>query len=123
MVRKDGSLIDASVNASGLRDRAGSYFRAVCLIQDISEHEHLTDELHRKNEALATSFEELTAIEEELRHHHDELLQNEQALRESEARDRTIFENAILGIYRTSPDGASLQSIWPLPGFRIFITG
>jgi PAS domain S-box-containing protein len=105
IVKKDGSTIDASVNASGIRDKAGSVFRVVCILQDITEREHLAEKLRMKNEDLAASFEELTAIEEELRHHHDELLQNEQALRESEARYRNIFENAILGIFRTTPEG------------------
>jgi PAS domain S-box-containing protein len=106
IIRKNGVLIHANLTASGIRDRAGSFFRIVCILQDITEQEHLAGELRRKNDDLATSFEELTAIEEELRHHHDELLQNEQALRESEARYRNIFENAILGIYRTTPEGA-----------------
>lgn len=105
LVKKDGTVIDAHINASGLRDKAGSVFRIVCILDDITEREQMAHELRRKNEDLAASFEELTAIEEELRHHHDELLAGEEALRESEARYRTIFENAILGIYRSTPSG------------------
>ena len=63
----------------------------------------------KKNEDLAESFEELTAIEEELRDRHDELSQSEEALRASEARYRNLFENAILGIFRSTPDGRILD--------------
>jgi PAS domain S-box-containing protein len=109
MQKKDGAGIDVSVSASGLKDQHGTFFRVVCIVEDISELRQMQESLLRKNEDLAASFEELTAIEEELRHHHEELLRNEEALKASEARYRNIFENAILGIYRTAPDGKIIE--------------
>ena len=109
MLRKDGTQIDVSGSSSGLKDKSGEYFRAVCIIEDISEHRMMQESLLRKNEDLAASFEELTSIEEELRHHHEILLRSEEALKQSEARYRNIFENAILGIYRTEPDGRIIE--------------
>jgi len=109
MQRKDGTEIDVSVSSSGLKDQHGTFFRVVCIVEDISELRQMQESLLRKNEDLAASFEELTAIEEELRHHHEELLRNEEALKASEARYRNIFENAILGIYRTAPGGRIIE--------------
>ncbi|HEX3002074.1 MAG TPA: PAS domain S-box protein, partial [Methanoregula sp.] len=109
MQKKDGSEIDVSVSSSGLKDMHGAFFRIVCIVEDITEHRQMQESLLRKNEDLAASFEELTAIEQELRHHHEELLRNEEALKTSESRYRNIFENAILGIYRTAPDGGIIE--------------
>ncbi|HEX3002367.1 MAG TPA: PAS domain S-box protein [Methanoregula sp.] len=109
MQKKDGSSLDVSVSANGLKDQHGTFFRVICIVEDITELRQMQESLLRKNEDLAASFEELTAIEEELRHHHEELLRNEAALKASEARYRNIFENAILGIYRTSPDGSIIE--------------
>ncbi|MDD1694756.1 MAG: PAS domain S-box protein [Methanoregula sp.] len=109
MQKKDGGQIDVSVSSSGLKDQSGTFFRAVCIIEDITDHRQMQESLLRKNEDLAASFEELTAIEEELRHHHEDLLKSEEALRASETRYRNIFENAILGIYRTAPDGRIIE--------------
>ncbi|MCK9630357.1 MAG: PAS domain S-box protein [Methanoregula sp.] len=109
MLKKDGGQIDVSVSSSGLKDQSGALFRAVCIIEDITEHRKMQESLLRKNEDLAASFEELTAIEEELRHHHEDLLRSEEALRASETRYRNIFENAILGIYRTAPEGKIIE--------------
>jgi PAS domain S-box-containing protein len=39
-----------------------------------------------------------------------QLLQAQEALRESEERYRTLFENALIGIYRTTPDGRVLAA-------------
>jgi PAS domain S-box-containing protein len=109
MMRKDGREIDVSISSSALRDRSGVFFRAVCIIEDITRRRQMQESLLKKNEDLAESFEELTAIEEELRQHHDELAQSEEALRASEARYRTLFENAILGLFRSTPDGRILE--------------
>jgi PAS domain S-box-containing protein len=109
MQKKDGTLVEVRVSSSGLKDQSGTFFRAVCIIEDITEHRQMQESLLRKNEDLAAAFEELTAIEEELRHHHDELSKSEEALRSSEAQYRNIFKNAILGIYRTAPDGRIIE--------------
>ena len=109
MRKKDGREIDVSISSSALKDRSGIFFRAVCIIEDITERRQMQESLLKKNEDLAESFEELTAIEEELRDRHDELSQSEEALRASEARYRNLFENAILGIFRSTPDGRILD--------------
>lgn len=109
MQSKDGTEIDVRLSSNGLPDQSGSFFRVICIIEDITERRRLQESLLKKNEDLAESFEELTAIEEELRHHHDELLESQEALRTSEARYRNLFENAVLGIFRTAPDGRILD--------------
>jgi PAS domain S-box-containing protein len=37
MVRKDGSLIDVSMNAAAVRDTHGAYVRTICMIDDMTE--------------------------------------------------------------------------------------
>ena len=72
---------------------------------DITERKRIEEELLRKNEALAASYEQLTATEEELRFNFDELIQREQALKESEERYRNVVEDQTEFISRCQPDG------------------
>ena len=55
MVRKDGSVIDASVNSSGLKNKEGEYVRTICIISDITEG-------RRMEEAVKLAYAELERI-------------------------------------------------------------
>ncbi len=71
--KKDGTAIDVLVNASIVRDQAGSIIGFQGSLRDISERKRA-----------------------------------EQALKASEERFRSLYENATIGIYRTAPDGRIL---------------
>jgi PAS domain S-box-containing protein len=45
MVRKDGTLIDVSINSSALRDEAGKYMKTIYIIDDITERKQAEEEL------------------------------------------------------------------------------
>jgi PAS domain S-box-containing protein len=71
---------------------------------DITERKIIEEELLKKNEGLAASYEQLTAAEEELRSNFDELIQREQALKASEERYRNVVETQTEFISRCQPD-------------------
>lgn len=52
---------------------------------------------------------ELRQANEKLEHHIIELRETENALRQSEEKYRSIFENSVMGIFRTTPDGRYLS--------------
>jgi PAS domain S-box-containing protein len=54
--------------------------------------------------------EDLAMAVEELRNEIDERKRIEKALREAEERFRTIFENTVIGLYRTAPDGKIIMA-------------
>jgi PAS domain S-box-containing protein len=62
-------------------------------------------ELRKKNQELNASFEQITAVEEELRSNLDELTCQGRALRESEERYRNVVEDQTEFISRFLPDG------------------
>ncbi len=72
----------------------GRTIRLIGAFQDITEKKHTEEELLRKNEELQAAFEQIAAAEEELRGNLDELTRQEQALRESGEKFRTLFESA-----------------------------
>ncbi len=62
-------------------------------------------ELLKKNEELNASYEQITAIEEELRSNLDDLAHQGQVIRESEERYRNVVEDQTEFISRFKPDG------------------
>ena len=58
-------------------------------------------DLLRKNEELQAAYEQIAATEEELRSHLDELIRQEQVLRESEGKFRAIVESIPVAIYQS----------------------
>jgi PAS domain S-box-containing protein len=83
----------------------GKCIGAVETLQDITGRKRAEEELHRKNEELSASYEELTVTEEELRQNYEELAMSQQMLHESETSYQKLVDNAILGIYRATPEG------------------
>jgi len=47
MVRKDGTLIDVSINSGALKDEKGKFIRTICLIDDISERKQAEKRISR----------------------------------------------------------------------------
>lgn len=47
MVRKDGTLIDVSINSAGLRDEKGEFVRTICIIDDITQRKRAEEEKER----------------------------------------------------------------------------
>ena len=48
MIRKDGSLIEANVNSSGLREENGEYTRLISIMEDITERKRAEKEMRRQ---------------------------------------------------------------------------
>ncbi len=77
------------------------------LVQDITERQHYQDALKAANEALEQRVEERTGqLQEAIAQ-----LQGEMASRELvEEKYRSIFENAIMGIFQTTQEGEYISA-------------
>lgn len=97
----------------------GNYRGGVGIIEDITERKIAQDQIKTKNEALEalneelnSAMEEMQAANEELETANEELVQSQKelieygnALDESEKKYREIYNNAIEGIFQTTPEG------------------
>ncbi|MBI4726295.1 CHASE3 domain-containing protein [candidate division TA06 bacterium] len=105
-----------------LTGKDGGVDRVVILTQDITERKRAEEELRQMqgqletnyaeleaaNQELQSSEEELRAAEKGLRSHVEELHKTREILRENEERYRSLFDNSLLGVYRTTPEGRIL---------------
>ena len=57
MVKKDGQLIDVSINATGIKDQSGRYFRTVCIIDDVTARFAADELLRRREEKFRMIFD------------------------------------------------------------------
>jgi len=64
VVRKDGSLIDVSINSSAIEDEHGKYTRALCIIDDITERKGAQQKLLDDREQLKSLASQLSLTEE-----------------------------------------------------------
>ncbi len=64
MVRKDGTLIDISINSSSLKDENGRYVRTICIIDDITERKKAEEDLLENRVKLKSLASQLSVIED-----------------------------------------------------------
>ncbi|PKL68069.1 MAG: hypothetical protein CVV30_12055 [Methanomicrobiales archaeon HGW-Methanomicrobiales-1] len=93
-----GSSITALAKASPLYNREGQITGAIEAIRDITERKKAEDELR-------AAYEQISASEEELREQYEELAETGKKIHESEKKYRDLFENSVIGIFRTTFKG------------------
>ena len=124
---QDGRRIPVEISSIGLKDQDGKITGYVSVNHDISERVRAEQELRQAHDELERQVEERTA---ELANANTNLQQEilernqlEQALRVSEQRFHSLFDNATIGLYRTTPDGQILlanSAIVQMLGFGSF---
>lgn len=111
--RGDGTHTILSVNAAPILDASGAMVVTVWAFEDISDRKRIETELHHLNETLehrvTERTEELLQANKQLQY---ELLQRERTERSrqvSEARFRSTFEDAAIGMALVAPNGLFLR--------------
>ena len=88
-----------------IKNRNGDIIGAVESLEDITDRKTTELDLMKKNDELHAAYEQLTAVEEELRSRYDDLVKSRHALQESEERYRNVVEDQTEFICRFRPDG------------------
>ena len=89
--------------ASPLYDSQGTISGAIESIRDITDRKQAEDELN-------AAYQQIAATEEELRGQYEEIIQNNNALRESEERYRTLVETTDTGFVVLDQNGKVLDT-------------
>ncbi|WP_319579653.1 PAS domain-containing protein [uncultured Methanospirillum sp.] len=79
------------------------------IINDRTKEEEYLSEVVRSREELASAYEELLSSEESLKDQYLQLTNTKEALQESEYKFRSIFEDAILGIFKVTKEGSIIN--------------
>ncbi|MGA2092358.1 MAG: PAS domain S-box protein, partial [Sedimentisphaerales bacterium] len=124
--RKDGHHVFIEANMSPVVwDDAIRGVQGVA--RDITYRRKTQEELQKAHDQLESRVQQRTAelagAVEKLQREIAERKRAEESLRQAEERFRTIFENAVVGIYRTTPDGRILMAnpaIIKLLGYNSF---
>jgi PAS domain S-box-containing protein len=105
LVCRDGSLRYILLTVDVIPGTKSS----VASLLDITDRKHVEQELRKSHTALHSAHQQLIGYDREIRQKYQELANSEQALRQSEAKYRQMFENAMEGIHQTTPEGKYLQ--------------
>ena len=109
--KKDGSRVFIELNSS-LVIQDGKISGTQGIIKDVTERRKAEEQLRKAHEELEIRVKQRTAdlagVVEDLQNEIAERKLAEESLRNAEERFRTIFENTIVGLYRTTPDGRIL---------------
>jgi PAS domain S-box-containing protein len=109
-LRKDGTVFYANINTT--RVIIDQRPCNVGLFTDITEHIKAEEQLKKVHEELEIRVKKRTAdlakAVEKLKKEITERKRAEESLRSAEVRFRSIFENTIIGLYRTTPSGRIL---------------
>ena len=112
MVAKDGRVVWIRDDARIVEDANGRPLYLQGVMYDITERKNAEKELQKAHDELETRVKQRTAdlarAVEELQKEIAERKHAEESLRKAEERFRTIFENTVVGLYRTTPDGRIL---------------
>jgi PAS domain S-box-containing protein len=111
--RKDGSTFPVLVYTSPIvQDGKPVGLRGVAI--DITDRKKIEEIQRRTQQELEARVQErtdeLSAANDKLKEKMDHLTTIEKALRESEERYRLVFEQTIIGMYRTTPDGRIIMA-------------
>jgi PAS domain S-box-containing protein len=109
--KKDGSRVSIELISSMVM-QDGSIAGTQGIIKDVTERKKAEEQLQKAREELETRVKQRTAAlalaVEKLQKEIAERKHAEESLRKTEERFRTVFENTIVGLYRTTPDGRIL---------------
>ncbi len=92
-----------------LYDSEGNITGAIESIRDISDKKKSEEALVKKNEELGSAYEQLTAMDEEIRGGFEELEKSHVILEKSEEKYRDLIENAPVGIFTGTSGGRFLS--------------
>jgi PAS domain S-box-containing protein len=87
-----------------IKNRNGDIIGAVESLENITDRKTTELDLMKKNDELHAAYEQLTAVEEDLRSSYDDLVKSQHALQESEERYRNVVEDQTEFICRFRPD-------------------
>lgn len=79
------------------------------IINDRTKEEKYLNQVLKSREELASAYEELLSSEESLKDQYFQLAKTKEALQESEHKYRSIFQDAILGIFKETKDGSIID--------------
>jgi len=113
-VKKDGTSFPVDMTINALREPDGMVSGILCIASDISERKRAESILKKAHDELEKRVQQRTAelakANQELQIEIRERRQVEDALRDSEAKYRSIFENAAEGIFQTSQQGSLITA-------------
>ncbi|MGD1043009.1 MAG: PAS domain S-box protein [Sedimentisphaerales bacterium] len=111
--RKDNAPVFIEANMSPLL-QDGKVIGVQGVVRDITERRKAEEQLRKAQEGLEIRVKQRTAdlagVVEDLQNEIAERKRAEESLRNAEERFRTIFENTVVGLYRTTPDGRILMA-------------
>lgn len=109
MRTRSGALIDCLSTSSAQRQDDGRVLAYYCIIRDITERNRSQEALRKAYDKAEQHVHERTAelvnANQALQNEIARRGEMEKALRDAERKYRSIFENAVEGIFQTSPDG------------------